>query len=107
VSRFASLVAPAAAALIVLGLPVGVATPQASAATRHCPKYRLAYDITAKGVTCKTARSVYRAARRDGDAVSLGYRCDVAAPSGARHLRYTCKRGRKSVAFSIRGGKSF
>jgi len=105
-SRSKSVVAPAVA-LVLLSLPFSVATPPASAATRHCPKYRLAYDITAKGVTCKTSRSVYRAARRDGDAVSLGYRCDVAAPSGARHLRYTCKRGRKSVAFSIRGGKSF
>jgi hypothetical protein len=105
-SRSTSRLLPAVA-LLAIGLPVGVATPQASAATRHCPKYGRAYDITAKRVTCRTARTVYRAARRYGDAISLGYRCDVAAPRGTRHLRYTCKNGRRSVAFSIRGGKSF
>ncbi|MEV4422286.1 hypothetical protein AB0L40_20265 [Patulibacter sp. NPDC049589] len=104
--KSASVVAPAVA-LLALTLSLGVATPQASAKTRHCPKYGRAYDITAKRVTCKTARSVYRTARRDGDAISLGYRCDVAAPSGTRHLRYTCRNGKRSVAFSIRGGTSF
>jgi hypothetical protein len=94
-------------ALLALGVPLSVAAPQASAATRHCPKYGRAYDITAKGVTCRKARTVYRAARRYGDAISLGYRCDVVAPSGTRHLRYTCRNGRRSVAFSIRGGTSF
>jgi hypothetical protein len=94
-------------ALLALGAPLTLAPSEASAATRHCPKVGRAYDVTAKGVTCRTSRSVYRAARRYGDAVSLGFRCDVAAPSGTRHLRYTCKNGRKSVAFSIRGGKSF
>jgi hypothetical protein len=105
-SRSASVVLPVVA-LLALGVPLSVATTQASAATRHCPKYGRAYDITAKGVTCRTARTVYRTARRDGDAISLGYRCDVVAPSGTRHLRYTCRNGRRSVAFSIRGGTSF
>jgi hypothetical protein len=94
-------------ALLALAAPLSLSTTEASAATRHCPKVGRAYDVTAKGVTCRTARTVYRTARRDGDAISIGFRCDVTAPSGTRHLRYTCKNGRKSVAFSIRGGKSF
>lgn len=92
---------------LACAVPLAVSAPQASAATKHCPKYGRAYDITAKGVTCKTTRIVYREARRFGDAISVGYRCDVAAPRGTRHLRYTCRNGRRSVAFSIRGGKSF
>lgn len=96
-----------AAAVLALAAPLALPTSPASAATRHCPKYGRAYDMTAKGVTCKTARVVYRTARRDGDAISIGYRCDVAAPSGARHLRYTCRNGKRSVAFSTRGGKTF
>ncbi|MFA4928483.1 MAG: hypothetical protein WC558_08200 [Patulibacter sp.] len=96
------------AAISLASATSAIVPSQAEARTRHCPSYGQAYDITAKSVSCKTARIVYRTMRRSGDAIELGFRCSVQAPrTRPLHLRYTCKKGKRSVGFSVRGGKTF